>query len=100
MEQYHDGKCVLSFYGSCGYLNQSMRNKLSSVIIKDRIQKTITLDKVQFMELAKGIIYLKFQITLKGSIWYYISYLSYYSIYYISFFNYVVINCLEVKKDH
>lgn len=72
MEQYHDGKCVLSFYGSFGYLNQSLRNKLASVIIKDRIQKSIKLDKVQFTELAKGIIYLKLQITLKGSIWYYI----------------------------
>jgi hypothetical protein len=39
-----------------------MRNKLSSVIIKDHIQKTIKLDKVQFTKLAKGII------------WYYIRY--------------------------
>ncbi|CAI6348452.1 unnamed protein product [Macrosiphum euphorbiae] len=54
-QYYHDGKCVLSFYGSCGYLNQSLRNKLASVIIKDRIQKSIKLDKVQFTELAKGI---------------------------------------------
>jgi len=33
-----------------------MGNKLSSVIIKDRIQKTVKLDRIQFMELTKGII--------------------------------------------
>lgn len=46
---------VLNFYNSKKHLNEAMRNKLVSVIIKDQIQNHENLNRSKFIALAKGI---------------------------------------------
>jgi len=53
----HDGQMVLDYYNSAGSLNDSMRNKLCSVIIKDELLQNNNSKKnsrSRFIMLAKG----------------------------------------------
>ncbi|KAE9532944.1 hypothetical protein AGLY_009372 [Aphis glycines] len=58
LNNYSDGKLVLKYYEAVGTLNQSMRNTLSSVVIKHEIQKcenNLKIEKNKFLLLAEGI---------------------------------------------
>lgn len=53
----HDGQMVLDYYNSVGSLNEPMRNKLCSVIIKDELLQNNNSKKIsrsRFIMLAKG----------------------------------------------
>lgn len=53
---------VLDYYNSHRCLNYTMKNKLSSVLIKHELQqqKDLKIDKLLFINLAKGYKYYKF----------------------------------------
>lgn len=55
--KFHDGQMVLDYYNSAGCLNEAMRNKLCSVIIKDELVQNDNCKKIsraRFITLAKG----------------------------------------------
>lgn len=54
--KYQDGEMVLNFFQTKAYLNEAMRNKLVSVIMKDQIKNNEHLNRSRFITLAKGII--------------------------------------------
>ncbi|XP_022165737.1 uncharacterized protein LOC111030516 [Myzus persicae] len=58
LNNYADGKLVFKYYDTFGTLNQSMRNTLSSIVIKHEIQEcehNLKIEKNKFSLLAEGI---------------------------------------------
>lgn len=68
LEKFQDGLMIMKFYDTNKFLNASMRNQLSTVLIKAELHKqtdTNKLDKPTFCKLSKGstiIIYLNVNI--------------------------------------
>jgi len=56
--KYQDGKMVLDHYNCHKCLSFAMKNKLSSVVIKHKLQQKtdLKINKLLFTNLAKGII--------------------------------------------
>lgn len=52
---YHDGLMVLDYYNVHKNVNYSMKNKLSSVIVKHELKNDLKMNKKKFIDLAKGI---------------------------------------------
>lgn len=55
LKMYQDGLMVLDYYNVHTNLNYSMKNKLSSVIVKHELRNNLKMDKKKFIDLAKGI---------------------------------------------
>lgn len=55
LKMYHDGLMVLDYYNVHKNLNYSMKNKLSSVIVKHELKNDLKMNKKKFIDLAKGI---------------------------------------------
>lgn len=57
LNSYADGRMILNYYATFKQLNNSMRNNLASVIIKNELKDDLEntkISKYKFMDLAKG----------------------------------------------